>query len=131
MGHFAKVLNGVVQQVIVAEPEFFDILQDTSPGRWVQTSYNTRGNVHYGPDGLPSGKEPVRGNYAGIGYIYDSGADVFYSPCPHDTWILNPNTWTWEPPRPMPTDAPEGTAYYWSDETKDWATVSITLPPTE
>ena len=55
MGHFAKVVDGKVTQVIVAEPEFFDTFTDTSPGTWLQTSYNTRGNVHYGPDGEPDG----------------------------------------------------------------------------
>jgi hypothetical protein len=78
MGHYAKVLNGKVISVIVAEKEFFDTFVDSSPGEWIQTSYNTRGNVHYGPDGQPDGGVPLRANYAGIGYIYDSENDVFY-----------------------------------------------------
>ena len=55
MSHFAKVLDGKVVQVIVAELEFFDTFVDSSPGQWIQTSYNTRGGVHYGPDGKPDG----------------------------------------------------------------------------
>jgi hypothetical protein len=68
LGHFAKVVDGKVTQVIVAEPEFFDTFVDSSPGTWLQTSYNTRGNVHYGQDGQPDGGVALRGNYAGIGY---------------------------------------------------------------
>ena len=50
MAHFAKVNNGIVEQVIVAEPEFFDTFVDNSPGQWIQTSYNTRGGKHYDPE---------------------------------------------------------------------------------
>lgn len=96
MSHFAKILDGRVMQVIVAEPEFFDTFVDSSPGQWLQTSYNTRGNVHYGSDGKPDGGEPLRGNYAGIGYIYDQTHDVFYAPQPGPEWVLNTNTWLWE-----------------------------------
>ena len=96
MGHFAKVLNGIVEKVIVAEPDFFDTFVDSSPGEWVQTSYNTRGNVHYGQDGNPDGGVALRGNYAGIGYIYDRENDVFYPPKPGDDWIISAETnWTW------------------------------------
>ena len=67
MGHFAKVVDGKVVQVIVAEPDFFDTFVDSSPGQWIQTSYNTRGNVHYAPDSNePDGGVALRGNYAGI-----------------------------------------------------------------
>jgi hypothetical protein len=98
MSHFAKVVTGRVVQVIVAEPDFFDTFVDSSPGKWVQTSYNTRGNVHYGPDGKPDGGAPMRGNYAGIGYVYDAVNDVFYSPQPGPEWTLNQTTWLWEAP---------------------------------
>ena len=89
MSHFAKVVDGKVTQVIVAEPEFFDTFVDSSPGTWLQTSYNTHGNQH------PEGK-PLRGNYAGIGYTYDATHDVFYAPKPSDTAVLNEETWLWE-----------------------------------
>lgn len=71
MSHFAKVVDGKVVQVIVAGQDFFSTFIDTTPGEWIQTSYNTRCNVHYGEDGLPDNGVPLRGNYAGIGYIYD------------------------------------------------------------
>lgn len=93
MSHFAKVVDGKVTQVIVAEPEFFDTFVDSSPGTWIQTSYNTHANQH------PEGR-PLRGNYAGIGYTYDAANDVFYAPKPSDDATLNETTWTWEVPTP-------------------------------
>jgi hypothetical protein len=117
MGHYAKIVKGIVEQVIVAEPEFFDTFVDTSPGEWIQTSYNTRFNTHYLPNSeTPSGKPAVRGNYAGIGYIYDKLNDVFYSPQPFPSWTLNEDIWDWEPPTPMPLDG----LYYWDEDTKSW-----------
>jgi len=123
MGHFAKVVDGKVTQVIVAEQEFFNNFVDSSPGQWIQTSYNTRGNVHYGQDNKPDGGVALRGNYAGIGYTYDSQHDVFYPPSPYPSWTLNQSTWTWEAPTPMPTD---GKPYKWDEATKTW--VEITFP---
>lgn len=98
MSHFAKVVDGKVTQVIVAEPEFFDTFVDSSPGTWIQTSYNTHGNQH------PEGR-PLRGNYAGIGYTYDPVNDVFYAPKPSDTAVLNETTWLWED---KVNEAPQG-----------------------
>jgi len=121
MGHFAKVVDGKVTQVIVAEPEFFQTFVDSSPGTWLQTSYNTRGNVHYNPDSNePSGQPALRGNYAGIGYTYDAQNDVFYAPQPFTSWVLNQATWTWEAPVPYPTD---GKIYNWDEATTSWKVV--------
>lgn len=118
MAHYAKVVNGTVTQVIVAEKEFFDTFIDSSPGQWIQTSYNTRGNVHYLPDSdIPSGQPGFRGNYAGIGYSYDRENDVFYPPKPYNSWILNTATWLWEPPVPYPND---GNAYEWDETSTNW-----------
>lgn len=117
MGHFAKVVDGKVSQVIVAEPEFFDTFVDSSPGTWLQTSYNTHGNQH------TNGGTPLRGNYAGIGYTYDSANDVFYAPQPYPSWILNQSTWTWEAPTPMPAD---GKPYKWDEPTLSWIEVDLT-----
>lgn len=121
MSHFAKVLDGKVVQVIVAEPDFFHTFVDSSPGAWIQTSYNTRGGVHYNPDSNePSGQPALRGNFAGIGYTYDSNNDVFYAPQPYSSWKLNETTWTWEPPVAYPTD---GKIYRWNESTKSWIEV--------
>lgn len=121
MSHFAKVENGFVTQVIVAEQEFIDTGLVGSPSDWKQTSYNTRGNVHYGQDGNPDGGLALRGNYAGIGYVYDSENDVFYPPKPFNSWHMDSATWTWKPPVDMPT---EGGPYRWDEETTSWVTIS-------
>lgn len=117
MSHFAKVLNGNVIQVIVAEQDFFDTFVDSSPGEWIQTSYNTRGNIHYGEDGNPDEGIALRGNYAGIGYTYDRNNDVFIPPKFYDSWTLNQSTWLWEPPIPYPDD---GKNYNWNETNKTW-----------
>jgi hypothetical protein len=115
MSHFAKVIDGKVTQVIVAEQEFFDTFVDTSPGAWIQTSYNTQGNQH------PEGR-PLRGNYAGIGFTYDATNDVFYAPKPFNSWALNEDTWLWEAPVAMPDD---GKAYTWDEETINWKEITL------
>lgn len=120
MAHYAKVVDGKVTQVIVADADFFNTFVDSSPGQWLQTSYNTRGNVHYGQDGQPDGGAAVRGNYAGIGYTYDSVNDVFVAPQPFPSWTLNNSTWTFEAPVAMPTD---GKAYRWDEATTSWVEV--------
>lgn len=123
MSHFAKVVDGVVTQVIVAEQEFFDTFVDNSPGSWIQTSYNTRGNVHYLSDSsTPSGKPALRGNYAGIGYSYDSQRDVFIPPKPFNSWTLNESTYLWDAPVAMPTD---GKIYRWDEDTTSWVEITV------
>ena len=107
--HFAKVLNGKVIKVIVAEPEFFNSFVDDSPGQWIQTSYNTHGGVH-----LQDG-EPLRKNYAGIGYDYDSQRDAFIPPKPYNSWVLNEESCLWE----APIEKPEGN-YRWDEDTISW-----------
>lgn len=111
MAHFAKVRDGLVVQVIVAEPEFFDSFIDTSPGEWIQTSYNTQGGVHL------NGGTPLRKNYAGVGYTYDRKRDAFIPPKPYVSWILNEDTCLWDPPVAMPTD---GKRYKWDEATTSW-----------
>ena len=120
MSHFAKVENGLVVQVIVAEQDFINSGLVGPASEWVQTSYNTRGGVHYGEDGQPDGGTALRGNYAGIGYTYDSTHDVFYAPQPYPSWTLNNTTWMWEPPVPYPTD---DKMYQWNEEARNWVEV--------
>ena len=121
MAHFAKVQDGVVTQVIVAEPEFFDTFVDTTPGEWIQTSYNTRGGVHYGQDGNPDGGVALRKNYAGIGFTYDSARDAFIPPQPYASWVINEDTCLWEAPVAYPTD---GQYYEWNEDTVAWDLVA-------
>jgi hypothetical protein len=124
MGHYAKVVDSKVVQVIVAEADFFNTFVDSSPGQWIQTSYNTRGNVHYQPNSQePSGQPAVRGNYAGLGYTYDAQNDVFYAPKPYTSWVMDEATWSWKAPVAMPT---EGGPYSWDEATQNW--VESTLP---
>ena len=110
MSHFAKVLNGIVTQVIVAEPEFFDTFVDSSPGQWIQTSYNTRGGQH--PE-----NRPLRKNFAGIGFTYDAEKDAFIPPKPFDSWVLDEETCQWNAPVDYPSDGKE---YIWNDEQVNW-----------
>ena len=123
MSHFAKVENGIVTQVIVIEQDVLNTSLWGDPASWLQTSYNTRGGVHYGADNQPDGGVALRGNFAGIGYIYDKENDVFYAPQPYPSWILNKNIWGWEAPVAKPFD---DKPYVWNEETKSW---DIVVPP--
>jgi hypothetical protein len=114
MGHFAKVLDGKVMQVIVAEPEFFDTFVDTTPGTWLATSYNTVGNKH------TKGGTPLRGNFAGIGFTYDAEKDVFYAPQPFPSWVLSPD-YLWVAPVSFPTDSKQ---YCWDEPTLAWVEIA-------
>jgi hypothetical protein len=111
MAHYAKVNNGLVERVIVAELEFFDTFVDDSPGEWVQTSYNTLGGVHL------NGGTPLRKNYANIGYTYDKTRDAFIPPQPYPSWTLVEATCQWEAPVAYPDD---GEIYTWDESTTDW-----------
>lgn len=110
MAHFAKVNGGIVEQVIVAEPDFFDTFVDSSPGEWIQTSYNTYGGVH------KTGGTPLRKNFAGIGYTYDKELDAFIAPQPFASWSLNEETCLWEAPVQQPTDG----SYEWNEQEQNW-----------
>jgi len=115
MSHFAKVLDGKVVQVICAELDFFKTFIDTSPGQWIQTSYNTLGGIHI------NGGAPLRGNYAGVGYTYDREKDAFIPPKPFPSWVLDNGTCLWSSPTPIPTD---GKQYSWDEPTKSWVEVT-------
>ena len=122
MSHFAKIEDNIVTTVIVAEQDFIDTLE----GTWVQTSYNTKGGVHYGQDGNPDGGVALRKNYAGIDYTYDSVKDAFYTSKPYASWTLDNTTCQWEAPITYPDD---GEAYDWNedvyqgDNTKGWVEI--------
>lgn len=111
MAHFAKVVDGQVVQVIVAEADFFETFIDSSPGEWIQTSYNTHGGVH------SNGGIQLRKNFAGVGYTYDKEKDAFIPPKPYNSWTLNEQTCLWEPPIPLPTD---NNKYVWNENEQKW-----------
>ena len=115
MAHFAKVVDGIVEQVIVADSK--EWCEANLGGTWVQTSYNTYKNKHN------LGGTPLRANYAGIGYTYDAETDVFYGIQPYASWVLDTKTYSWEAPVPMPEN---GKAYDWNEEDQAW--VEITRP---
>jgi hypothetical protein len=108
MSHFAKIQNGTVIDIIVAEQAFIDSLPDASD--WRQTSIRTAGNTH------PEGRA-LRGNFARIGGIYSAESDVFYAQQPFPSWQLNTTTWSWEPPALYPRD---GNIYAWDESTQTW-----------
>jgi len=110
MTHFAYVKDNRVEKVIPAEQEHIDSLPP-GPGRWIQTSYNTRGGVHL------LGGTPLRKNFAGIGFSYDPDLDAFIPPRQHSSWQLNTDTGLWEAPVSYPTD---GQIYVWSDTENNW-----------
>jgi len=103
MSHYAKVNNGIVEKVIVAEADFFDSFVDSSPGEWVQTSYN--GNI--------------RKNFAGIGYSYDKDKDIFIEIQPYPSWSLDDNS-DWQAPTSYPDDDKR---YAWDESTTNWKEV--------
>jgi hypothetical protein len=116
MSHFAKVENGTVTQVIVVEQDVLDTGLFGDPSLWVQTSYNTLGGRHV------LGGTPLRKNYAGVGYTYDSERDAFIPPKIYNSWELNEDTCLWQAPTPMPTDDKQ---YSWDEATLSW----IEIPP--
>jgi len=113
MAHFAKVVDGIVTKVIVAEPEFFDTFVDDSAGEWIQTSYNTHGGQH------TLGGTPLRKNFAGIGFTYDREKDAFIPPQPFASWTRNETTCLWEAPVPMPEEG----QYIWNESITNWTEV--------
>ena len=112
--HYAKVVNNIVTQVIVAEIEFFGTFVDSSPGEWIQTSYNTQHGVHL------NGGTPLRKNYAAVGDTYDLTRDAFYTSQPFPSWTLVESTCQWESPTAYPTD---GERYDWNETTTAWEAI--------
>ena len=110
-----EVITGVDEDAKDTLPEGFDSWEewysDFRGQTCKRTSYNTVANEHTGEG------TAYRGNYAGIGYTYDSDNDVFYAPKPYSKWVLNETTWTWEAPEEYPDD---GKAYTWNDNKGEW-----------
>ena len=120
MAHYAHITNGVVDNVIVIDAETLALGHWGDPSEWIQTSYNTQGGVH------TQGGTPLRKNYAGIGYTYDSVRDAFYAPQPYPSWTLNEDTCRWDAPTPMPVE--EDKIFTWDEATTSWIEF---VPPTE
>jgi len=114
MSHFAHITNGIVDQVIVIDQETLNTGHWGDPSEWVQTSYRTQGGQH------PEGR-PLRKNYAGIGYTYDTQRDAFIPPKPFASWLLDEATCLWNPPVAMPTDDKR---YMWNEDTLSWTEIA-------
>jgi hypothetical protein len=114
VSHFAKVIDGIVTEVLVIEQDVIDTRMFGEPSLFIQTSYNTRGGQH------PEGR-PLRKNYAGIGYTYDATRDAFIPPSPFPSWTLNEDTCLWDAPAPKPDD---GKPYYWNEATLAWVEIT-------
>lgn len=128
MAHFVKLDNNIVVGAIVVSnedcggldwPESEAVGQQFIAnlglnGRWIQTSYNTKGGQH------PTG-QGFRKNYAGIGWHYDPKGDAFHAPRPYDSWTLNTDTYQWEAPVPMPAwEFGDGSNWAWDEEQQQW-----------
>jgi hypothetical protein len=133
MAHFAKLdANNVVIFVTVGrdEDEGKEVELSLRTGdTYKQTSYNTRGGVHYQADGTPSADQSkaMRKNYAGLGYTFDAARNAFIPPKPYASWLLNETTCLWESPVPYPTDVgtPENPKRYsWDEATTSWVEVT-------
>mgnify|MGYP001184300770 FL=1 len=142
MSHFAKVKNGKVLEVIVAEQEYIDSLPTETEVSWIQTSYNTWGGVHYGYEKItvdtvdenlnpiretvlqpvPDGGVALRKNFAGIDMTYDAGRDAFIPPKPYASWTLNETTCLWDSPSPRPGD---DKIYEWDEDNTKWVEVEL------
>ena len=117
MAHYAKVNNGIVETVIIAEADFFNNFIDDSPGTWIQTSYNTKGGVH------ALGGTPLRKNYATKGFSYDKTRDAFIPPKPpFSSWKLNEDSCTWEAPISEPDN---DNRHSWNEDTQEWISSDV------
>jgi hypothetical protein len=111
MTHFARVQNGIVTEVIVIEQDMIDTGLWGPPQEWIQTSYNTHAGVH------TQGGMPLRKNYAGVGYTYDTELDAFIPPKPFNSWVLDEDRCQWKAPVECPQD---GNVYSWNEVSQAW-----------
>lgn len=124
MAHFAEIdTNNKVLRVLVVDNENvmdengneneeigIKFLQNVfgENTRWIQTSYNSN----------------FRFRYAGIEQTYDENLDVFLPSKPYQSWILNMETYDWDPPVQKPDlteDQISERGYYeWNEEILNW-----------
>ena len=139
MAHFAKIseTNEVLAVLAVNNKDVLnaDGVEDETIGQqyleqhnnwpaqmWIQTSYNTQAGKHNSGDD----SKAFRGNYAGIGHIWDEDNNIFYPKQPYASWVLNTTTASWHSPI---GDAPDdltdeekaaNTHYVWNEDDKSW-----------
>jgi hypothetical protein len=120
MAHFAKVIDGVVEEVLVVDKEFIETGALGDPSLWIQTSYNTNGGVYYTPNTNNADSDQskaLRKNYASIGDFYDDKLDAFITPKKFESWIFDSDLCRWVSPLPYPDD---GLKYQWDDFSVSW-----------
>lgn len=103
MAHVAQIVGGIVARVIVVgnshdDPEAF--AAQLLGGEWKRTSYNWN----------------FRGHFAAVGDWYDSDRDIFITPKPFPSWVLNETTGLYEAPVPRPADR----FVIWDESTLQW-----------
>ena len=111
MSHFARVVNGLVTEVIVADQDFIDSGHAGDPAEWIRTCNHTHGGQH------DSGGIALRKNYAAVGDTYDVTRDAFISPPAFPSWVLNEQTCQYQAPIPLPED---GKLYQWDEAQGNW-----------
>jgi hypothetical protein len=120
VAHFARVVDGIVVDLIVAESDHITNGYAGNPNEWIQTSYNTRGGVHYLPDSTTPSldqSKALRKNFAGVGHIYDAELDAFYVPQPYPSWTLDTDSCEWQPPTSKPNNTD---TWFWNEEELRW-----------
>ncbi len=122
MAHFAKIgALGIVVFVTAGRDEDNELELCARTGDiYRQTSYNTRGGIHYKPnshDPSEDQSQAFRKNYAGKGFTYDQTRDAFIPPKPFPSWLLDEDTCDWDAPVPYPDD---GKRYSWDEPTTSW-----------
>jgi len=109
MAHFAKISD--TNQVLSVETvdnenvknsegietesigqQYLETHSNWPANMWVQTSYNTLGNQH------KLGGTPLRGNYAAIGFEWDSTNNIFWPPKPFASWVKDNTIADWKSP---------------------------------
>jgi hypothetical protein len=130
MTHYAKVVDKVVTEVIVAEEDFFKTFVDNSAGTWLETSINMHGGKYIDYDTrLPVDDQSIindseggkRKNFAGIGFTYDQAKNAFINLKPFDSWVLSETTCRYVAPTAKPDD---GKKYNWNEETTAWVEIN-------
>jgi hypothetical protein len=112
MQHFAHITNGIVDQVIAIDAATLATGFWGDPATWVETCPHTWGSQH------SEGGTPLRANFAQVGSTYDAEIDIFISPKPYASWVLNEETYLWEAPTSKPQDTQN--PWVWNESLVNW-----------
>ena len=128
MAHWAELdENNIVLRITVGDnddpDEGYQWLINNLGGKWVKTSYTSRGGNRINPDTgeIVSENDHFRFNYAGEGYYYDEQRDAFIPPKPFNSWILNEQSCLWQAPIPRPDFSPN---WIWDEDNVQWISIA-------